>query len=117
LDGDCKAVRNAVLDFWQANDAGEYDNDGFTFRGHIKVDQDGSYALETIIPGRYLNGATYRPAHLHVKVYVGTEERLTTQLYFEGDPYNEGDPWYEPLRALALEDASNGKQASFDFAV
>ncbi len=117
LDADCKAIRNAVLDFWQANDAGEYDNEGFAFRGHLKVAQDGSYSLETIIPGRYLNGATYRPAHIHVKVYVGTEERLITQLYFEGDPYNDGDPWYEPARALALEEASDGKQASFDFAV
>jgi protocatechuate 3,4-dioxygenase beta subunit len=117
LDSECKPIRNAVLDFWQADDAGAYDNEGFAFRGHVKVAQDGSYTLETILPGRYLNGDTFRPAHIHVKVYVGLEERLTTQLYFEGDPYNEADAWYEPRRALALENASNGKSASFDFAV
>ncbi|MGE5264273.1 MAG: hypothetical protein ACM3S0_12900, partial [Acidobacteriota bacterium] len=30
---DCKPVAHALLDFWQANAKGEYDNTGYTLRG------------------------------------------------------------------------------------
>jgi protocatechuate 3,4-dioxygenase, beta subunit len=33
-----------------------------------------------------------RPAHIHFQV-SGRQDRLVTQLYFEGDPYNETDPF------------------------
>ena len=69
------------------------------------------------MPGHYLNGARYRPAHLHVKVHVAGAERLTTQLYFEGDPYNEGDAWFHPSRALHLVRRGDEALARFDFGV
>jgi protocatechuate 3,4-dioxygenase, beta subunit len=31
-----------------------------------------------------------RPAHIHFEVY-GQQDRLVTQMYFEGDPYNKTD--------------------------
>ncbi len=65
-------------------------------------------------PGWYLNGPQYRPAHLHVKVWVRGVERLTTQLYFEGDPFNDADAWFNPAMALA-PDASGS--ATIDFVV
>jgi len=42
------------------------------------------------VPGHYLDGAAFRPAHIHLKV-AALGGDLTTQLYFEGDPYNESD--------------------------
>ena len=56
------------MDFWQADEYGDYDNVGFNFRGKIITDENGNYNLETIIPGKYLNGSQYRPSHIHLKV-------------------------------------------------
>ncbi|HEU5318849.1 MAG TPA: hypothetical protein VFX49_22230, partial [Chloroflexota bacterium] len=36
---DCKPVGRALLDFWQADDAGAYDNRGSTLRGHLFTDE------------------------------------------------------------------------------
>jgi protocatechuate 3,4-dioxygenase beta subunit len=33
-----------------------------------------------------------RPAHIHFQV-SGKQDRLVTQMYFEGDPYNATDPF------------------------
>ena len=53
LTRDCKPIAGAWLDFWQANDTGEYDNSGYTLRGHQYTDNKGRYYLETIMPGLY----------------------------------------------------------------
>jgi protocatechuate 3,4-dioxygenase beta subunit len=48
--------------------------------------------------------------------------RLTTQLYFAGDPYNDQDPFIEKSLIMQLTDApggagapDEGKAARFDF--
>jgi hypothetical protein len=117
LGPDCEPVANAILDFWQADDAGAYDNAGFRLRGHQRASATGEYRLSTIVPGRYLNGAQYRPAHIHVKVYVGEREVLTTQLYFAGDPYNAVDPWFSEETMLVPVDQGGVVEATFDFAI
>jgi protocatechuate 3,4-dioxygenase beta subunit len=114
---DCEPITDAVLDFWQADDDGAYDAVGDAFRGHQRVDAEGRYELHTIVPGRYLNGPEYRPAHIHVKVYVAGSEVLTTQLYFEGDPFNERDPWFNEETLLRPEVREGGRVAEFDFVV
>ena len=96
---DCATpVVGAVLDVWHADHAGHYDNDGSNlvtershFRGKLRTDRQGRFELRSILPGRYLNGPTYRPSHVHVKLSARGFAPLTTQLYFEGDPYNERD--------------------------
>lgn len=35
-----------------------------------------------------------RPAHIHFEVY-GRQDKLVTQMYFEGDPYNTTDPFLQ----------------------
>lgn len=120
VDTACMPIAGAIIDFWQANDDGAYDSAGFTLRGHQIVGEDGHYELKTIVPGRYLNGSQYRPAHLHCKVYVEGREVLTTQLYFEGDPYNDIDPWFSELTMLRPREvagASGDLTADFDFSV
>jgi protocatechuate 3,4-dioxygenase beta subunit len=53
-----------------------------------------------------------------VKIWSNGREKLTTQLYFEGDPYNETDPWYDPTRALALADQPDGSlSTTLDFTI
>lgn len=83
LNQNCEPLSNTWIDFWQANAKGEYDNAGFTLRGHQFTDAQGRYFLETIVPGLYES----RPIeHIHVKLrsLLGTE--LTTQLYFPQQP-------------------------------
>jgi protocatechuate 3,4-dioxygenase beta subunit len=99
LDADgCTPLAGAVVDLWQADPDGAYDNatGAMDYRAKVTCDAEGRWQIRTFEPGRYLNGAQYRPAHVHVKVWVDGEERLTTQLYFPGDPFNEVDPWYDP---------------------
>ena len=91
---DCdRTISNAVMDFWQANENGDYDNVGFSFRGKIITDENGNYNLETIIPGKYLNGSQYRPSHIHLKVQAEGYDELVTQIYFQGDESISADPW------------------------
>jgi protocatechuate 3,4-dioxygenase beta subunit len=116
----CIPLAGAVLDFWQADwradETGRYDNAGYTLRGRMKVDEQGRYELKTIIPGRYLNGNTYRPAHIHVKASASGHVLLTTQLYFAGDPFNEKDPFIEPPLIMSTAKRADGSQAAqFDF--
>jgi hypothetical protein len=51
LTTDCRPVARALLDFWQADDAGQYDNAGYRLRGHQFADDQGRYSLETVVPG------------------------------------------------------------------
>lgn len=95
LSNDCLTpVPNAMIEVWQANDAAVYDTSpAFKLRGTMYSDENGMYAFESIVPGPYLNGAQYRPKHIHFKVTKPGFPELVTQLYFEGDPYIAADPW------------------------
>ena len=119
----CKLVlAGATLDFWQADAEGAYD-DGiwpppktlFRLRGRVVTDAEGRYTLATIIPGHYLNGAQYRPAHLHVIAQASGYAKLTTQLYFDGDPYNGIDPFIKTSLIMKLANQPTGKSGTFDF--
>ena len=82
---DCtQYIADTVIDIWQANDAGQYDNSGFNLRGKTMTNAQGFYTFETILPGKYLNGAQYRPRHIHFKISPTGFPTLTTQLYFAG---------------------------------
>ena len=47
--------------------------------------------FRTILPGKYLNGNSFRPSHIHFKISAPGFSTLTTQLYFEGDTSIPGD--------------------------
>ncbi len=108
----CAPLAGVVLDIWHADARGGYDNDGYHLRGKLVTDRAGRYELHTVVPGRYLNGARYRPAHIHVKLGA-----LTTQLYFAGDPYNDGDPFIVPSLIMAHRLDGKVRRARFDFAL
>jgi len=46
----CKPVPRAMLDFWQADATGRYDNAGYRLRGHQLTDESGRYRLEPSCP-------------------------------------------------------------------
>ena len=83
LDANCQPLANAWLDFWQADAQGQYDNAGYTLRGHQFTDAQGRYFLETIAPGLYES----RPIeHIHVMLRSPLGAEITTQLYFPQQP-------------------------------
>jgi protocatechuate 3,4-dioxygenase beta subunit len=110
---DCRPVEKALFESWQANDAGEYDNAGYTLRGHQFTDKDGRYELTTIVPGLYPG----RTRHIHVKVQAPDGPVLTSQLYFPDEPENERDGIFDPALVIDLEDATDGKVGFFNFAL
>lgn len=106
LDTSCRPLAGAVIDVWHADARGEYDNEGWNLRGRITSDAHGNWRVDSIIPGRYLNGSRYRPRHVHVKLAAKGHAPLTTQLYFPGDEYNHGDPWFDPSLLLQQDGPS-----------
>lgn len=82
-------LSNAVIEIWQANDAGLYDLDGYRYRATLSSAPTGGYGFESIIPGHY-------PArvcrHVHYLVTAPGYKPLSTQLYFATDEVFEGNP-------------------------
>ncbi|WP_321812497.1 intradiol ring-cleavage dioxygenase [Burkholderia sp. BCC1985] len=107
----CRAASGALLDFWHANDAGEYDVEGFRLRGHQFADSEGRYRLETIVPGLYPG----RTRHFHVRVQPTNGPILTTQLYFPGEPRNANDFLFDRRLLMTIDDHGEQKAARFDF--
>jgi protocatechuate 3,4-dioxygenase beta subunit len=113
LTVDCQPVTHAWLDFWQANAQGQYDNNGYTLRGHEFTDANGYYSLETILPGLYPG----RTEHIHVKVQAQGGPVLTTQLFFPGVAQNQKDSIYSDQLLLAMQETPDGYLAVFNFVV
>jgi protocatechuate 3,4-dioxygenase beta subunit len=114
LAQDGTPVANALLDFWQANASGSYDNSGYTLRGHQYTDANGYYTLTTIVPGLYPG----RTEHIHVKVQAPGGPVLTTQLFFPGVAQNARDSIFDPSLVLNTLNAADGSQtALFNFVV
>lgn len=89
---DCTApIADTKFDVWHANNNGAYDNTGYNLRGVTYSNAEGFYVFETILPGKYLNGAAYRPSHIHFKITPPGFPTVITQLYFEGDTDIPGD--------------------------
>lgn len=90
---DCSQfIPNAIVDVWHADHTGAYDNDGFRLRAQTRTNEQGFYLFETIKPGKYRNGNSFRPSHIHYKVTPPGFDILTTQLYFAGHEDLERDP-------------------------
>lgn len=103
-DGAGDALPDALVEIWQANDAGKYRHpadeqdraldpalDGF---GRVATDTCGRFNFKTVVPGRVpgLDGRLQAP-HLAVGVLArGLLTRLVTRMYFEDEPSNAEDP-------------------------
>jgi protocatechuate 3,4-dioxygenase beta subunit len=83
--GDCTPIKDAVVDIWHADPAGEYSGgqgqNGTFLRGMQVTDADGITQFDTVYPGAYQG----RTVHIHAKVHLDNSTVLTTQLYFDDD--------------------------------
>ena len=83
---DCKTpLVGAIVDVWHADASGQYHSDTKTYRlrGQMKTDAKGAYQFESVYPGHY----DKRPRHYHFIFTMPGHAPLTTQCYFEGDPF------------------------------
>ena len=111
LDPSCKPMAHALLDLWQADDAGDYDNTGFRLRGHQFTDAQGHYRFRTIVPAVYPG----RTRHFHLKVQPSGGRLLTTQLYFPDEPANRRDGLFRKELLMRVAQAGQAVDARFDF--
>lgn len=123
LAPDCiSPVENALVEIWHCNTEGEYDNDSsdYLHRGVQTTSKTGEYSFKTILPGKYLNGKLYRPAHIHFRITSPTSSELVSQLYFMGDPHITKDPWasqdkaVDRIRPVVLEDVKGNLVVNLD---
>jgi catechol 1,2-dioxygenase len=135
IDG--RAVPGAVLDLWQADAGGRYSRfapglPDWNLRGRVITGADGAFAVRTVVPAAYdipdephtarvlelLGVGPHRPAHIHVRLEADGFSPLTTQVYFEGDPWLEQDcvGAARPSLVTKLESANgDGYTCRFDF--
>jgi len=111
LDPSCKPLAHALLDLWQADDAGDYDNTGFRLRGHQFTDAQGHYRFRTIVPAVYPG----RTRHFHLKVQPTGGRLLTTQLYFPDEPANRRDGLFRKELLMRVAQGGQAVDARFDF--
>ncbi|QJR11438.1 Protocatechuate 3,4-dioxygenase alpha chain [Usitatibacter rugosus] len=102
LDGDAKPIADGLLEIWQADPAGRFDNPAFRGFGRVPTKSDGTFAFTTIRPGRIGSQAP----HLLVGVFArGLLKRAVTRMYFPGDATHDSDPLLslvEPARRATL---------------
>lgn len=113
LTADCKPIGHALLEFWQADAKGNYDNSGYTLRGHQFTDNTGRYQLTTVVPGLYPG----RTEHIHVKVQAPNGPIVTTQLFFPGVAQNQSDSIFNQKLLLAMQNTNDGIAATYNFVI
>ena len=105
VQADGRALDNVVLEIWQADAEGGYDNSGFFGWGRAATDSTGTYVFRTIRPG----ASQGRAPHINLLIlYSGLMRQLQTVMFFDDSP----DPVLESLkerseRLIAKKEAAN----------
>ena len=108
LDG--KPLDNLVLEIWQADAAGRYDNPEFFGWGRAATDAQGGFSFRTIKPGR----SEGRAPHINfLLLYSGLMRQLQTVMFFseENDPVLSAVPAARRERLIARK---KGNRYVFD---
>jgi hydroxyquinol 1,2-dioxygenase len=122
-------VVDAVVDVWQADDAGKYDVqyadlDERRARAVLRSDREGRVRFSTIVPTAYpvpTDGPVgqmllatgrhpWRPAHLHFWIKAAGHEPLVTHLFRDGDPYLDSDVVFGVRNSLIVQMPPNPKR-------
>jgi hypothetical protein len=111
LSTDCQPIPNTLLDFWQADGNGAYDNASYGLRGHQFTDEAGGFQLTTVVPGQYPG----RTEHIHVRVEAPGRPALVTQLFFPTSSGNQSDRIFDERLVIAMQQSPVGWAGSFNF--
>jgi protocatechuate 3,4-dioxygenase alpha subunit len=104
--GDGAPLDNAILEIWQADSRGRFDNPEFCGWGRAATDGDGVYRFRTILPGAYAG----RAPHVNFLVlFSGLMRQLQTVMFFEGD--NGNDPVFNAVTPALLRERLVAKSA------
>jgi protocatechuate 3,4-dioxygenase beta subunit len=128
LDGE--PVAGALVEVWQANGDGLYENQEpdlqpeFNLRGRYRSGADGRVTIRSVRPAGYdvpgdgpvgqliarLGVGLRRPAHVHFRITAAGFQRLTTHLFDAADPAVERDPLFavHPALLVQMEAAPGG---------
>ncbi|MGH3389133.1 MAG: dioxygenase [Actinomadura sp.] len=123
LSQDGSPLPGAIVDVWQANEAGFYDvqqpgvqplGNG---RGLFTTDEQGAFWFRTVVPSHYpipTDGPVghmldrtgrhpNRPAHIHFIVGAEGHVPVTTHVFVAGSPYIESDTVFAVRKTLITE--------------
>lgn len=99
-------INDAFVEIWHCDENEVYDNtsDEYRYRGGQRTNADGKYEFKSILPVPYMavpnNEATWRPAHIHMRVSVPGQQDLITQIYFKDGKYVNTDRWASAPQAV-----------------
>jgi hydroxyquinol 1,2-dioxygenase len=115
-------IAGAVLDVWETNENGLYEQQDpaqpeMNLRGRFCSDQEGRYCFVGIKPVSYpiptdgpagqllraLGRHPFRPAHIHVRIFARGFAPITTHLFVKGDPYLASDAVFGTKDSLVVD--------------
>ena len=102
---DGKPLDNVVLELWQADGRGRFDNPDFFGWGRAATDADGVYRFRTIRPGAYEK----RAPHVNLLLlYSGLMRQLQTVMFFDAaaDPVLDAVPAHRRSLLVARREGS-----------
>ena len=102
---DGKPLDNVVLELWQADGRGRFDNPDFFGWGRAATDADGVYRFRTIRPGAYEG----RAPHVNLLLlYSGLMRQLQTVMFFDAapDPVLDAVPAHRRALLVARREGS-----------
>ncbi len=122
LSTDSTPIAGAVLDVWEGNDDGLYEQQDpnqpdMNLRGRYRTDAEGRFTVVGIKPVSYpvptdgpvgqlllaLGRHPYRPAHIHFIISAEGYRPLTTHLFASGDPYLDSDAVFGKKDSLVVD--------------
>ena len=94
LDGLGHPVPDGIVETWQADPDGSFENRSFRGFGRAPTNDDGEWEIFTVKPGAIGDG---QAPHIDVSVFArGMLDRCVTRIYF-ADNDNSGDPVLETV--------------------
>jgi protocatechuate 3,4-dioxygenase alpha subunit len=103
---------NAIIELWQANCEGRFDDPAFVGWGRAASDAAGVYRFRTIRPGAY--GA--RAPHVNLLIlFSGLMRQLQTVMFFEGEKGNGSDPVLNAVQPAALRERLVAKREGHSY--
>jgi protocatechuate 3,4-dioxygenase beta subunit len=122
LATDGTPIANALLDVWETNENGLYeqqdpDQPDMNLRGKFRTDSKGRFWFVAIKPvsysipddgpvGQMLRAVArhpFRPAHIHLLISAEGFAPLTTHLFVSGDPYLDSDAVFGTKDSLVVD--------------